>query len=206
MRSSWKNLALAAVFLSAATLFASIVFQQRIRAHLLGLLEEEDLRVTKVTAAFLAGAADPRALASQIAGVVDARVTVIRLDGTVAADSMHDPETMDNHAARPEIADALATGWGQTIRHSSTLGGDMLYTAARIDDPDGKPVEFVRVARGLTAVDGLMQAVRQSLWAATAVVILLGILACYLFLELRGAREGGLRVTRVAPPGAEKPR
>jgi len=35
------------------------------------------------------------------------RVTVIRADGVVLADSTHDPATMENHLARPEIQDAL---------------------------------------------------------------------------------------------------
>ena len=38
------------------------------------------------------------------------RVTVITADGVVLADSQSDPQTMENHAGRPEIRDALAKG------------------------------------------------------------------------------------------------
>ena len=42
-----------------------------------------------------------------------ARITVIRADGVVLADSRHDPDTMDDHASRPEVVQARATGYGR---------------------------------------------------------------------------------------------
>src|ERR1035438_4261428 len=53
-----------------------------------------------------------------------ARVTVIARDGTVLADSQPAPATMDNHAARPEVRQALAGATGAAVRHSATLDAD----------------------------------------------------------------------------------
>jgi two-component system phosphate regulon sensor histidine kinase PhoR len=60
------------------------------------------------------------------------RVTLIAGDGRVLADSEHDPRTMENHAGRPEVLQALAEGGGSSIRHSATLGIDMLYVAVPV--------------------------------------------------------------------------
>src|SRR5260370_7710919 len=70
----------------------------------------------------------------------NARVTVITSDGQVLADSQSDPQTMENHAGRPEIRDALARGDGQSIRHSVTINRDLLYYAVRLSVAAGPPV------------------------------------------------------------------
>jgi hypothetical protein len=54
------------------------------------------------------------------------RVTVIDSDGVVLADSRHDPETMENHRARPEVRAALSGRPGSAIRRSATLDIDFL--------------------------------------------------------------------------------
>ncbi|HVH61313.1 MAG TPA: hypothetical protein VM709_13320, partial [Candidatus Sulfotelmatobacter sp.] len=68
------------------------------------------------------------------------RVTVITSDGLVLADSESDPQTMENHAGRPEIREALANGDGLSVRHSVTINRDLLYYAARFSMPSGPPV------------------------------------------------------------------
>lgn len=55
-----------------------------------------------------------------------ARVTFMRLDGSVIADSMTDYD-MENHSDRSEIKDAILNGEGFSVRGSSTLGKNMVY-------------------------------------------------------------------------------
>lgn len=55
-----------------------------------------------------------------------ARVTFMRLDGSVIADSMADYD-MENHSDRSEIKDAILNGEGFSVRGSSTLGKNMVY-------------------------------------------------------------------------------
>lgn len=56
-----------------------------------------------------------------------ARVTFMRLDGSVLADSMADDVDMENHSDRSEIKDAILNGEGFSVRGSSTLGKNMVY-------------------------------------------------------------------------------
>src|SRR5262249_5866140 len=68
-----------------------------------------------------------------------ARVTVVTAEGLVLADSQSEPQTMENHAGRPEIVAAMAEGSGQSIRHSATINRDLLYYAVRQPSGAGKP-------------------------------------------------------------------
>lgn len=64
----------------------------------------------------------------------DVRITLIDPDGAVRYDSQADAEDMDNHENRPEIAEALRFGSGEAIRHSDTIGRNLFYYAARLDN------------------------------------------------------------------------
>lgn len=104
-------------------------------------------------------------------GASGARVTVITADGLVLADSQSDPQTMENHAGRPEIKDALARGAGQSIRHSVTMNRDLLYYAVRQNIP-GEPPIVLRFALPVETVDEVLAAFRKRLWAASALILL----------------------------------
>ncbi len=98
-----------------------------------------------------------------------ARVTVIAPDGQVLADNESDPSQMDNHAGRPEVLHALATGTGSAVRPSATLGVPFLYVARSI--ADGEAV--VRMSLPLTEVSSLVSNVRQQVVGAVLVAGLL---------------------------------
>ena len=75
---------------------------------------------------------DPAALgdwANQAGRQAVARVTLIDRNGVVLADSQHDTSTMDNHAGRPEVRQALAGQIGSSVRHSATVDVDLCYLA-----------------------------------------------------------------------------
>jgi two-component system phosphate regulon sensor histidine kinase PhoR len=99
------------------------------------------------------------------------RVTVITSDGQVLADSQSDPSTMENHAERPEIRDALANGDGQSIRHSVTVGRDLLYYAVRIPVAGGPPM-ILRFASPLQTLNEELSDFRKRLWLASLVMLL----------------------------------
>ena len=100
-----------------------------------------------------------------------ARVTVIAADGQVLADSQSDPRTMENHAGRPEIVEAMAKGDGHSIRHSVTINRDLLYYAVRQNEPIGPPI-VLRFALPLETVDQVLATFRRSLWLASFVILL----------------------------------
>lgn len=68
---------------------------------------------------------------SKRAGV---RVTVIRQDGSVVADTDADASIMENHATRHEFALALSGTTGSDIRLSSTVGQEFLYVAIPLSE------------------------------------------------------------------------
>lgn len=63
------------------------------------------------------------------------RITWIGTDGSVLYDSVSDADGMGNHFEREEVKEALAEGYGASIRYSTTLTERYLYSAKRL--PDG---------------------------------------------------------------------
>lgn len=84
-------------------------------------------------------------LADRIGNLLNLRVTVVSLEGTVLGDSEIDrvylPE-IENHLNRQEIQEAIKKGFGESRRFSNTIGKDMLYMAI----PHGKD-EFSGILR-----------------------------------------------------------
>jgi len=99
------------------------------------------------------------------------RVTVITSDGLVLADSQSDPQTMENHAGRPEIREALANGDGLSVRHSVSINRDLLYYAARFSMPSGPPI-VLRFAVPLLTVNDEVWAFRRRFWLSSVVMLL----------------------------------
>lgn len=64
----------------------------------------------------------------------DTRMTLISSDGTVLYDSLADESSMENHAQRPEVMEAMQTGEGQSGRYSETLGEETLYHSVLLAD------------------------------------------------------------------------
>ena len=62
------------------------------------------------------------------------RVTWVAADGTVLYDNEADASTMENHADREEIREALASETGTAQRFSSTLSEQTLYVTQRLSD------------------------------------------------------------------------
>ena len=62
------------------------------------------------------------------------RVTWVAADGTVLYDNEADASTMENHADREEIREALTSETGTAQRFSSTLSEQTLYVTQRLSD------------------------------------------------------------------------
>lgn len=68
------------------------------------------------------------------------RITWIGTDGSVLYDSISDVDDMENHFEREEVKEALAEGYGESSRYSSTLTERYLYSAKRL--PDGTVIRL----------------------------------------------------------------
>ncbi len=154
--------------------------------------------------------------AGQLAADSGIRVTLIRHDGVVLADSSVEPEevrAMQNHLARPEVRAALAGGRGMNVRTSATTGNPYVYVARTLSGPGGE-VMVLRLAEPLEQLSAL----RTRLAAAMALAVLaagVAILFTSLWLDRRlfepasrliaGAQDLALgRASRVAVPDEDE--
>ncbi len=144
------------------------------------------------------------------------RITLIEESGKVIAESSlawDETQRMENHAARPEVRKALATGRGTAVRRSRTTGLSYAYAAGSFTARDGstyvlrlaRPVELRFLRRNLAGA--LFLAV------ATALVVLGPIswwLNRKLFRPLRQIIDGADRLatgeldSRVAVPDVQE--
>jgi two-component system phosphate regulon sensor histidine kinase PhoR len=101
-----------------------------------------------------------------------ARVTVIAADGRVLGDSQADPESMENHANRPEVLEAMTKGEGRSARRSATLNRDFLYLAVRQNTSAG-PSAVLRFALSPETVDEVLSSFRHKVWVASFFILLI---------------------------------
>lgn len=84
------------------------------------------------------------------------RLTWIAADGSVLYDTKTNAESLENHASRAEVSQALATGTGESTRYSSTLMEKTVYYAQRLDDGTVLRISISRATVGMIAV-GMIQ-------------------------------------------------
>lgn len=115
---------------------------------------------------------DPQELARQFSQAAPGkRLTIIDTDGTVLADTGADPEGLEDHGNRPEVESASATGWGEAVRHSDTMGTSMLYVAKKFADG-----MIGRASMPLSSIDSLVVSSLWSVLIASAAALLLALL------------------------------
>jgi two-component system phosphate regulon sensor histidine kinase PhoR len=140
------------------------------------------------------------------------RITLIRADGTVIADSHAFPAQMQNHANRPEIRSALREGDASSVRRSATLRLPMLYVAHRLTRPNDEPV-IVRTARPMRAIEAETQQHARIIAAGGGLAVVLTFIVIYLVSrrlsgQISAVSEGAARFAsgdlthRIDRPGA----
>jgi two-component system phosphate regulon sensor histidine kinase PhoR len=100
------------------------------------------------------GAEALSAFSRRAAGPTGSRVTLIRADGRVLADSDVAPAELgrlENHRDRPEVRAALEGRVGRHQRASASVGAPLLYVALPVSDA-GRVVGVLRLALPLSAV------------------------------------------------------
>ncbi len=84
------------------------------------------------------------------------RFTWIAPDGSVLYDTDASSDTLENHAARNEVRDALETGEGESVRYSATLLEKTMYYARRLEDGSVLRVSVARATIGVLLL-GMLQ-------------------------------------------------
>ncbi len=136
--------------------------------------------------------ADLVRFASEADRRAEARVTLIDPRGVVLAESQHSPETMENHANRPEVREALKGRIGTSVRHSATLDRDLCYVAYPITYR-GQPGFALRLAVPLEDLDSAVSAVRRRIIYASGITAGLALILAYLFSIRISRRIGRLQ-------------
>ena len=128
---------------------------------------------------------DPRKIQAEVQVEVQAlgaraetRITLIRPDGSVLADSDADPAGMESHGDRPEVVAALR-GAGRFVAHdvrpSRTTGMQTLYAALAVRE-DGRLLGILRMARSLVKIAELQQSFGRGILLAAGIGTLVALL------------------------------
>ena len=102
------------------------------------------------------------------------RITWVAADGTVLYDSKVDASTLENHAGRPEIKQALTNDTGTSIRYSSTLSERTINYAMRLSDGT-----VLRVSDTRASVLALLVGMLPPLAGVTLIALALSLFMAY---------------------------
>ncbi len=92
-------------------------------------------------------------LARDYGELLDCRITIIAGDGRVIADSLEDPQSMENHGDREEVKLALAGEKGSSLRESTVQEEQLYYYALPFTDQGER--RALRFSVSTSAVTGL---------------------------------------------------
>ncbi len=102
------------------------------------------------------------------------RITWIDTDGTVLYDNDASAESLENHAGRPEVQEAYASGIGECVRRSDTMDMNTFYCALRLDNGT-----VLRVSTEAESIFRVLLTVLPAILMILAVIILLCVLLAH---------------------------
>jgi two-component system phosphate regulon sensor histidine kinase PhoR len=122
------------------------------------------------------------AFCKEMGRLTDMRLTVIKPDGTVLGDTDSTPATMENHAGRPEIQQALSSPGkvGSAVRESPTLGMTMMYAAIAAQDPRGNQL-VLRTAMSLSHIDRAVHDLQLRMALVGVLIAVAAAIVCLIF-------------------------
>jgi two-component system phosphate regulon sensor histidine kinase PhoR len=132
------------------------------------------------------------ALCKQAGKLSQTRFTIIRASGVVLGDSREDPRHMENHTTRPEIAAALAGGYGTALRFSTTLQQNILYVALSAKT-EREPAVVVRAAIPAESLYAEITHIRRQFLLIGALISLLALAATLITSRLFGRKLDELK-------------
>ncbi|MGE5445004.1 MAG: two-component system histidine kinase PnpS [Ignavibacteriales bacterium] len=104
-----------------------------------------------------------KSLVPELGKKIGVRITIIARDGVVIGDSEHDPATMENHAERPEVIEAVSKGVGKSKRYSITIKKDLFYVAVPLKDKRGEAEAIVRTALPLGFIEKAFSSIKSKI-------------------------------------------
>ena len=171
MSTMTKRIFRATLLVGVAVLIASLALVMGVLYSYFGRVQESQLR-DELSLAAVGGEKNGTDYLAELHSD-QYRITWLRADGVVIYDTQADAETMENHAQRQEVRQALATGEGESSRYSSTLLQKTVYYARLLPDGTVLRLSAVRVTAGVLILNML----QPILLVLAAALILSGVLA-----------------------------
>ncbi|MBC8282668.1 MAG: PAS domain-containing protein [Nitrospinae bacterium] len=205
-RILWKLFAGYVVLITVSTLILGVLVSKQVEEEALVEIERSlDVRATLLRglALELFSTSLDKVVQERIKNLgkkTNTRFTIIKLDGTVLADSQEDPRTMDNHASRPEILAAHSHGQGMTTRFSNTMDTKMMYYALTLER-EGVLLGYVRTSLPLSAIDDRLSRIRTLVIFAMSVSLFVALLLG--FFVARGFAQPLTAMTAIAESMSE---
>jgi two-component system phosphate regulon sensor histidine kinase PhoR len=189
MRIRWRlplalaltTLVLAGIVALSSALLLRGVFLDRLQDDMSRQAHEFAAVLAVQPASVTAEASALQNLVRQVGAAGDIRLTLIRHDGIVLADSNADPTTLDNHAKRPEVAQALGGSEGRARRQSATLEQQEVYVAIPLPESSAPWSNGVlRAALPASRIDAMLAASWRIPFIVWAVLLLPTLAVAYL--------------------------
>ena len=142
------------LLVAGAVLLASLLFIMGCLYEYFGSVEKKQLRDELE----LASVAVERGGEDYLSSISSERyrLTWIAPDGTVLYDTVTDAESLENHADREEVREALAGGEGESSRYSSTILQKTMYCARRLTGGSVLRISISRATAGVLLI-GMVQ-------------------------------------------------
>ena len=184
----WKLYITYTIVLLVCMIAGGLILQAKLKRKLEEHLTHEVLTLTKVIVKNVPDTADPAILDpvcqtyGEIAGV---RITIIDADGTVIGESDRKSMGMEKHLDRIEVKGAISKGIGTSVRHSETLGIDMLYVASRLEDK-GK---IIRLSMPMAAVKAIEDKIMIFLTFGLYLTPIVAVIICFFFAQYMAYKD-----------------
>ncbi|MCX6992045.1 MAG: ATP-binding protein [Kiritimatiellaeota bacterium] len=111
-------------------------------------------------------------LCKELGRLMTTRITLILPDGRVIGDAEDNPDGMDNHRNRPEIAAVLQGATGKAVRFSDTRRQSLMYLAIPVRQGNTL-LAVARVSLPLTVIDWSLHAVVRNIIMGWLIVAIL---------------------------------
>jgi two-component system, OmpR family, phosphate regulon sensor histidine kinase PhoR len=138
-----------------------------------------DLRPLLTASPSLPATPQLQSIVRELSRRANARVTLVDSTGRVLADSAvqdRDLASIENHLARPEIEQAVATGSGTDMRASHTTGDRTLYRAVRLNGQGTTSAPlYLRLGLPMTALEQELAKLKRNLTLAFGSAFLIAV-------------------------------
>lgn len=123
------------------------------------------------------GAKTIDSLCKELGRLTQTRITIMSPTGQVLGDSKENPDVMEEHKNRPEVAAAIRGETGKSIRFSGTLHRTLMYLAIPVRR-DGVLTAIVRTSLPLSVIDWALHTVyKHILLGGIIIAVLFAVLA-----------------------------